>query len=199
MGFDPCVGNNLFDASVKFCDANGNAYIIQAIPRDLTVALALDTSTPFAVPGFGNLPSFNLNTQTIALSSESNQNRGGYFAAAPPASDFATTLTNLGPNNIALQDIAFFNLPLCGLDGFTLTANQMMECMARFGGNVSGRAVQRELIPHYARTEKLTPGLQVNTCIFNTLLLCGCPQGSVNGVNWPYQSNSGGSIQCVLD
>lgn len=178
---DPCDGDTLFTAATKFCDADGNAFILQAIPENdaLAKAPALDTSAFLAVPGFDNLTNF-LTVETITQSANNLQNTALSFQALPPTgTDAATQVLNaFDPNNGGdLTSAAFFNLPVCNLDFVQIDSgvlrSRLNECKGRFKKNVE-------------------------TCIFNGLLLCGCPLITVGDLNWPYDTTASPSSVCDL-
>ena len=157
-----------------FCDLDGKAFIMQAIPADLIVALALDQSSTFAVPELNDLGTSDLTVQNVTQASQHIQDTSGLQSAGPSGTDLAERITSMNLSDVQLSDAIFFNPRVCDTDAAQISDNQMQECQARFGDNV-------------------------NACIFNTKLLCGCRFLKIGSASWPYATDQAPSIQCVIE
>jgi hypothetical protein len=79
-----CEGDNIFPASVKFCDGDGNAFILQTPPTvqeqedgELSAKGLID-QTLFDTPGFTSIGDFGLDVETITQNAVKNQEALGY-------------------------------------------------------------------------------------------------------------------------
>jgi len=162
---------------VKFCDSDGNAYVLIRIPLDEDIkALSkpgdnLFDQTKFAVPGVESLGDEGLDIETVATISEKNQEAHGYFGL-PGDEDLLDLFNEIKPEDVDLKQAMLFNLPVCFLDkgGLILPLQQSALC----GGSFEG--------------------VNVDKCIFTIKVLCGCPHmPPVKDKGWPYATGGDGS------
>ena len=112
---DPCDGDNVLSADVKFCDADRNAFFLQLIPIAIDAMDHQDPAT-YAVPGFEDIGDFGLNVEAITQAVRRNQAESGLLGGGVPQSEFVTQLTSKNAADIRLQDTIFMNMPLCEID-----------------------------------------------------------------------------------
>ena len=144
-GADPCGGNdNVFNSDNKFCDEDGNAYVLQKIPNDAILSgeaegvefsrrSLIDLSLT-RLPGAEALSDFGLDVQTIAQSSESNQNRFG-FMTAPAIEEVFSSFGDFTPADMDIKKSMIFTLPVCDLDTVVMNSAGEIACKSRFEGN----------------------------------------------------------------
>ncbi|KAK3057771.1 hypothetical protein LTR09_000846 [Extremus antarcticus] len=173
-----CEGDNIFPASVKFCDGEGNAYILQTPPtvdeqsRAGLSAGALTDQTLFDTPGFSSIGEFNLDVETITQTAVRNQEANGY-GGVPSNQDFSETIANQDPNNLSFKNSLFFNMPVCDLSKTTISSTNENACKFRFEGE------------------------DLDKCLFSMKIMCGCqsspPLTTGDVTDWPYDLADGGS------
>jgi len=77
------IGDTLFMSDVKYCDEDGNMFLLQAAPEGGFTSLysgamkKLNDPEKWAVPGFAELERFNLTVRDISVSAWNNQNTFG--------------------------------------------------------------------------------------------------------------------------
>jgi hypothetical protein len=131
LGIDPCpdVATNpsIFDNGHKHCNvAHGTMYVLQKW-HDLLDNF--DDLSAGAVPGFDDAwTDHNINTETVALSSEANQAGGSYFASPPDFDAGVQHFLSTDLSNPPPFSQVFFNLPVCDLDAVTLDKNAFSGC-----------------------------------------------------------------------
>jgi hypothetical protein len=134
-----CNGDDLFGAGVKFCDDDGNAFILQKPPTedqqgdDFLAGGGFASQTLFAVPGFDSIGDFGLTVETITQLSVASQDANGYLAAPTPE-DFANKIAGLNPSDVSVKDAMVFNLPVCDFSKTTIADNNQLSCTSRFSG-----------------------------------------------------------------
>ncbi|KAK5168600.1 uncharacterized protein LTR77_005909 [Saxophila tyrrhenica] len=140
LAVDPCEGDNLFPADVKYCDPEGNMFVLQTKPVDGNEwggrmdEVGLDDPTKWAVPGFDTIGDWFLTVvpsrartshaeevQDITQSSWSNQQEFGPASTGPEPEDFLNDLILRAPTTLPRQDYIFFNLWVCDFDQNDLT------------------------------------------------------------------------------
>jgi hypothetical protein len=146
-------GDNIFPADIKFCDGDGNAFILQTPPtqaeqeRGQLSARGLIDQTLFDVPGFSSIGEFNLDVETITQTAVRNQDARGY-GGVPSNEDFAGVISSQDPNKLSFKNSLFFNMPVCDLSKVTISSGNENACKFRFEGEevrfsllLSGRSI----------------------------------------------------------
>ncbi|KAK4494774.1 hypothetical protein PRZ48_014130 [Zasmidium cellare] len=119
LDYDPCDGDTLFTAGTKYCDGQGNMYVLQLYNEGMGYT-QVGSTTGSAVPGFPNLGDYFLTPKAITLASERSQTRSGFQAPPPASSDIINVLNDVDLNNVPLESVAAFNLPVCEMDGLNV-------------------------------------------------------------------------------
>jgi hypothetical protein len=126
LGRNPCDQDVIFDQGVKYCNGD-TMYVLQAWPYDRSLE-SIDSTTPETVPGFDQLGDYGLSVETIAIAAENIQIAGGYFAPPPEVPEAIQTFQASDLSAPLLQDLVFFNIPVCDLDLVTLNSDQTGVC-----------------------------------------------------------------------
>lgn len=135
-GVDPCWGDSAFPASAKYCDGQGNAFVLRSVPvkhDDEIGGTNAEDQKRYTVPGFDQLDKFALNNvQAITQAAFNNQIKTDKYFGVPEEDDGAAVqdLINIAKSDrgIQLQDTVFFNLPVCDLDALEVTEKGREVC-----------------------------------------------------------------------
>lgn len=120
----PCDGDTLFTADVKYCDADGNMFVLQALPEEGfgSDVSENDNTNPvnYAVPGFNDIGRYNLTAYDIMKSSWENQLEFSPASAGPDAQTFIDGLITDRAVSLPRDDYIFFNLYVCDYDAIDM-------------------------------------------------------------------------------
>lgn len=107
-------------SDVKYCDPDGNMFVIQSQPEDefggSIRESGLDDPEKYAVPGFDDIGRYNLTVYDIVTSSWNNQQEYGPASTGPDAEDFINGLIEERPESLPRDRYIFFNLYVCDFD-----------------------------------------------------------------------------------
>lgn len=110
------IEDNLFTSDVKYCDDDGNMFVLQSKPDDPFTNPLVDDPTKYAVPGFDELPKYNLTVRDITMSAWRNQQKYGPGSSGPDPQDFINGLIQRRPESLPREEYIFFNLYVCDFD-----------------------------------------------------------------------------------
>ena len=116
LPIDPCDGDTLFPADIKYCDADGNMFLIQAPIEHSGNGDNPGRTDPtkYAVPGFENLADWNITVQDVTQSAWKNQLN--HDSKGPDPKEFMQDLADRAPTSLAREDYLFFSMPVCDFD-----------------------------------------------------------------------------------
>lgn len=124
---DPCQGDNFFPKNNKYCDNEGNMFVLVSLPAEPDLA-SFGSTDALNPPGFYNISNFGLNVETITTAAYNNQLANGINSNGS-SSNFVSAVAAMDPRDIQLSDLVFFNLPVCFLDQVPqLTTPQELFC-----------------------------------------------------------------------
>ena len=158
LPIDPCDGDNLFPADQKYCDADGNMFVLQG-PLD-----GSDNTNPasYPVPGLDDLERWHLSIPDIVRSAYKNQNENQSKGPDPDA--FLDNLIESSPTNVPREDYLFFTLPVCDF-----AKNPSTDSIKNAISRVCGDFTEENA-----------------SCWFYANLNSICPCQYYNGQGWPY-------------
>lgn len=160
LGVDPCKTNDIFPENMRYCDKDGNMYVVRKWKgRGVD---NWDSTEGMDVPGWQNATEeYGFTVKTIALSAEANQNGAQTYQPKPPSpSDFAAHFLTKDFGHLQDSDMVYFNLPVCDINAAPYLDDTM-----------------------YKKCN--TP-----TCRFNYLMLCRCAGKYYDEwASWPYENN----------
>ena len=145
---NPCGGdnnNNVFPATHKYCDTDGNAYVLQAPagdPADLYLGNVTANGT-FRAYGIDALPMYSLTLEDVVLSANKTQysDPPGFLKVRSDASEYTSELQMQlsSAAGVARSSVILFNTPICDMTEQSIYNTKNFNATKKCEGHLSNR------------------------------------------------------------